>query len=238
MVTSLTKGVFLDAGNTLFTEYKLRADIYADIAGEFNGIIDGKLAKETMRDAYRELPQSIDGSFRFSLGWFEHFNNKVFAQLSVPAQFLAKSHARTIEVFESPETYKVFKEVPELLEKLHAMEMQIGIVSNWSEQLPDLCKGLGIADKTDFIIASADVCSEKPDQEIYARALFRCGLSPEEVLHVGDRMDRDVRGALSAGIRTIYLDRKGQHEETREGIPVVKNLLEIIPHIELVKATS
>ena len=58
-------------------------------------VIDGKLARETMRDAYKELPQSIDGSIRFSLGWFEHFNNKVFAQLSVPAQFLAKSHART-----------------------------------------------------------------------------------------------------------------------------------------------
>jgi REG-2-like HAD superfamily hydrolase len=232
MATSPIKAVFLDAGNTLFTEHKLRADLYADIAGEFGGAVDGGRAKEAMALAFEELPQSIDGAFRFSLAWFRHFNGKVFSTLGVAESQMDTAHARTVEIFESPATYRVFDEVPALLEKLQALDLQIGIVSNWSEGLPDLCKGLGIGDKVDFIIASADVCAEKPDEAIYARALFRCGLSSEEVLHVGDRMDRDVRGALSAGIRAVYLDRKGQHDATREGIPVIRDLLGIIPHLE------
>ena len=232
MATSPIKAVFLDAGNTLFTEHKLRADIYADIAGEFGGTIDGNLAKKAMAMAFEELPQSIDGAFRFSLAWFVHFNAKVFGGLKVAENQLDAAHTRTVEIFENPATYRVFEEIPDLLDQLHALDLQIGIVSNWSEGLPELCKGLGIADKVDFIIASADVCAEKPDEAIYARALFRSGLSAEEVLHVGDRMDRDVRGALSAGIRAVYLDRKGQHEATREGIPVVQDLLAIIPYLE------
>ena len=100
MATSPIKAIFLDAGNTLFTERKLRADIYADIAGEFGVSADGARVTEAMTMAFEELPQSIDGAFRFSLAWFIHFNSKVFGEIGVAENQLDAAHFRTVEIFE------------------------------------------------------------------------------------------------------------------------------------------
>jgi REG-2-like HAD superfamily hydrolase len=238
MATSPIKAVFLDAGNTLFTEKKLRSAIYADIAEEFRGAANPDLSKEAMSLAYTSLPQSIDGCFRFSLGWFRFFNAMVYESLGVSTEDQEDAHQRTVAVFEDPSTYHLFEEVPEVLTTLKDMGLQIGIISNWSERLPELCAGLGIADQVDFITASAEIRSEKPDGPIYARALFRAGVPAEEALHVGDRMDRDVRGALKAGLRTAFLDRSQKYDKTREGIPVLHNLSELLPLIKSVACAT
>ena len=238
MATSPIKAVFLDAGNTLFTENKLRSAIYADIAGEFGGITSPSLSKEAMSATYASLPQSIDGCFRFSLDWFRFFNAEVYEALGISAEKQEDAHQRTVEVFEDPNTYHLFEEVPEVLLALKELGLQIGIISNWSERLPELCAGLGIADQVDFITASAEIRSEKPDGPIYARALFRAGIPAEEAVHAGDRMDRDVRGALKAGLRAAFLDRSREYDKTREGIPVIHNLSELLPLIQSVACAT
>ena len=45
--------------------------------------------------------------------------------------------------FENPKTYRVFKEVPAVLEERLNSGITVGVVSNWSERLPVLLKALG-----------------------------------------------------------------------------------------------
>jgi len=49
------------------------------------------------------------------------------------------------------------------------------------------------------IVSSADVGRRKPDPEMFAEAARRLGVPLAEVLHVGDRWELDVAGALAAG---------------------------------------
>ena len=55
-------------------------------------------------------------------------------------------------------------------------------------------------------IYSMDVGHAKPRPEIFATAVETLGLSPHEILHVGDNERTDVRGALAAGFRAVRLD--------------------------------
>jgi putative hydrolase of the HAD superfamily len=55
-------------------------------------------------------------------------------------------------------------------------------------------------------IYSMDVGHAKPRPEIFAAAVARLGVRPDEILHVGDNERTDVRGALAAGFRAIRLD--------------------------------
>jgi putative hydrolase of the HAD superfamily len=48
----------------------------------------------------------------------------------------------------------------------------------------------------------------KPNPVFFKRALEKMGLSPMEVIHIGDDPDEDVKGAESAGIRAYLLDRQ------------------------------
>jgi len=49
------------------------------------------------------------------------------------------------------------------------------------------------------VISSCDCGAAKPDPEIFQEAARRTGLTPSEILHVGDRWELDVEGALRAG---------------------------------------
>lgn len=78
-----------------------------------------------------------------------------------------------------PETYTV-------LDELRAKGVPLGIVSNFSKTLPDLCRQVGIADYFDFIITSEEVGISKPDPTILRMALQRAQVKPNEAVYVGD----------------------------------------------------
>jgi putative hydrolase of the HAD superfamily len=54
---------------------------------------------------------------------------------------------------------------------------------------------------------------EKPDPEIFRRALARLGATADRTLFVGDIVSIDVVGARGAGLRPVLLDAAGAYED-------------------------
>jgi 2-haloalkanoic acid dehalogenase type II len=75
------------------------------------------------------------------------------------------------------------------------------------------------------IFTSEDAKAYKPNPELFWYALRQTGRSPDEVLHVGDSPDSDIRGARAAGIRAVWLNR--DKKPVPEGITAAGNLLEL-----------
>lgn len=75
------------------------------------------------------------------------------------------------------------------------------------------------------VFTSEDAKSYKPRRELFELALKSTKLRADEVVHVGDSLTSDVKGASSLGINTIWLNRTGK--ETPEGVISVSSLLEI-----------
>ena len=151
--------------------------------------------------------------------------------MGVPDERLAAGHEALVARFEDPGTYRLFPEVLEVLDELRKRGVTVGVVSNWSERLPALLTALGVADRFQFVVTSAEMRAEKPERAIFERALFRAGVPPEEALHVGDHLDRDVRGALGAGLRAALVDRQGA-ANAPEGVPVLADLGGILGLVE------
>ncbi|WP_462116085.1 HAD family hydrolase [Lysobacter xanthus] len=61
-----------------------------------------------------------------------------------------------------------------------------------------------------FQLGARDHGAAKPDPGIYLAACERLGVAPAHVLHVGDDIDLDVVGAARAGLRTCWIDRRGE----------------------------
>jgi putative hydrolase of the HAD superfamily len=99
---------------------------------------------------------------------------------------------------------------PRLLARLHG-RTAIGIVSNneVAEQ-EDKLRHIGIAGSVDALVISGGVGIAKPDPRIFAIALDRLGVAPEDAVMVGDSWANDVRGARAAGIRPIWFNRFGR----------------------------
>ncbi len=75
------------------------------------------------------------------------------------------------------------------------------------------------------VFTSEDAKSYKPRKELFEFALKSTGLSAEEVVHIGDSLSSDVKGASSVGINAIWINRSGK--PVPEGVTAVKDLLEV-----------
>jgi len=85
----------------------------------------------------------------------------------------------------------------------------------------------------DAVVASEDVGAYKPDRAMFAHALDALGLAADEVLHVGDSITTDVHGAHAAGIRAVWVNRRG--ETTPANAPItheIADLRELLPIID------
>ncbi|KIZ15376.1 HAD family hydrolase [Streptomyces natalensis] len=60
----------------------------------------------------------------------------------------------------------------------------------------------------DRVVYSAETGAIKPEREAFAAVEHVSGLSPGQLLHVGDSLRADVTGAAAAGWHTAWLDRR------------------------------
>ena len=68
---------------------------------------------------------------------------------------------------------------------------------------------IGIGHHFAFVVTATDAGVAKPERGIFDYAVAASGVSPEEVVHVGDDPVRDVAGAQRAGLRAIWVNPTG-----------------------------
>jgi HAD superfamily hydrolase (TIGR01509 family) len=59
----------------------------------------------------------------------------------------------------------------------------------------------------DRVTSSGELGAEKPSPEFFRRIAATVAVAPNECVHVGDRVDNDVVGALTAGMTVVHLRR-------------------------------
>lgn len=65
---------------------------------------------------------------------------------------------------------------------------------------------------------------------MFELALASTKLKAEQVVHIGDSLSSDVKGASALGIKAFWVNRSGK--ETPEGVISISNLLEIFDKIK------
>ncbi len=103
--------------------------------------------------------------------------------------------------------HRVLASAQALLESLRTRELATGLVANsWPEPGRVLRRDVeddGLADLLDVIVCSDEVGARKPDPRIFEWALEKLALEPEQVMYVGDSLEKDVQGAANLGMTTV-----------------------------------
>lgn len=101
-------------------------------------------------------------------------------------------------------------EASEVFQRLRELSLKIGLICNTGRgpghALRELMRREGILDYFNAMIFSDEIGYGKPDARIFLTAAERLGLEPSDILHVGDNIENDVRGAQSAGMKTLLFD--------------------------------
>lgn len=137
------------------------------------------------------------------------------------------SHANYLyDEFTKPEHYALFPDAVPALRELAALGYTLGIVSNFEDWLMTLLERLGILPLMSVVVVSGVEGIEKPDPEIFRRALERIDAEAARTVYVGDNPRIDVEAALALGMGAVLVDRRGVHNGFRTS-PVVRSLEQV-----------
>jgi putative hydrolase of the HAD superfamily len=109
--------------------------------------------------------------------------------------------------------WRLFADTLPCLEWLRAAGLRIAVVTNASGRYQrGKLADLGVAEFIDEVVIAGELGAAKPDPVIFHTACAALGFPPEEVAHVGDRLDLDAIGARDAGLSGVWLNRAGPTE--------------------------
>jgi len=125
---------------------------------------------------------------------------------------------------------KVFKNVPQTLQRLKSDGYKLGVVSTSPRGVIfETLRGIGIYDHFDVFIGEEDAKQKKPHHEPVTNALRVLRIEPKEAVFVGDTV-YDVQAGKSAGCFTVFLQNayNGDVLDMEKPDMVIKDISELI----------
>jgi putative hydrolase of the HAD superfamily len=111
--------------------------------------------------------------------------------------------------------FRLYPDVAETLDRLADAGLRLGMVSNWDVSLHVTLDRLGLGDRFETVVTSAEAGASKPEPGPFTAALGALDVLPHRALHVGDDAVCDVDGPRAAGLHAILLQRRaGAPERT------------------------
>ena len=208
----MIKAIFFDAVDTLFFLTKSAGDHYALVGTELGLKLDPAALNRAFFAAWKKMPArgAIDGPRENDdKDWWRTLVDVVLGDVAPSLNELDRDNFFEVayEHFAEAGVWEAYPEAIEVLENLQP-RFQLAVVSNFDGRLRLILEHLGMARFFQHIFVSSEIGADKPDPEIFRRALRFAGVEPGEVLHVGDDPARDWKAAAAAGLSVFELDRK------------------------------
>jgi putative hydrolase of the HAD superfamily len=229
---SRLRAVTLDATGTLIA-CPAMPDIYAEVLARHGIATTADEVRRVFPVVWKELdcltPPGRDRFTSFA-GGSRGFWARLLTRLcelidsAAPGPFAA---AELFHRFSLPDAWVVFPDAVPALETLRALGLQLAVISNFDERLPELLAGLELAHRVDLIAPSSSLGLAKPNPRLFRHVLDRLQVDPGAALHVGDHRLEDVEGAQAAGMEAVLLDRGRQR-----AVGAARDLLEVVSGIE------
>jgi putative hydrolase of the HAD superfamily len=208
----MLNAIFFDAVGTLFYLTKTVGDHYAFVADEVGLKLNAKKLDAAFYSAWKQMPprETIDGPRENDdKDWWRELVDLVLKEVAPTIDELDRDNFFEVayEHFAEAGVWELYPEVVDLLEQLRP-HFELAIVSNFDGRLRVILERLGISKYFRRVFVSSEIGADKPDSEIFRRALKFLELPANQVLHVGDDPERDWRAATDAGLSIFQLDRK------------------------------
>lgn len=212
------RAVFLDVDDTLVDYAPAARAAFAAAVGE---------------DASYERWLELDHYERWLSGEFDDFEGFRNTRMADFLALIGRDAEQAAEIEYRRFTglaqhYALFDDVEPCLAQLRERDLLLGLITNnESVHQRDKLARVGLADRFDAVVISGEFGTAKPDAAIFRHACDLLGVPPGEAVHVGDNLVVDALGAQAAGLRGVWLDRRGEHDGRPLEVPVVSGLAQL-----------
>ena len=201
------RAVLFDAAETLFTTRGSVGEIYANVACQYGS----RAAADAIQAAFaRQFRGAGPVSVQDEKRWWKDIVYRVFSEVGMVENF-DEFFDRVYDTFRDAGGWMLFSDTLDALQRLKALGLKLGIVSNFDTRIYSVLDSLGIRRFFDVIILSSETGFTKPDPRIFKSAVRALGIPASTILMVGDSPDVDVEPAIRAGLSAVLLDRNGRY---------------------------
>lgn len=203
--------VFLDSGGVITRLLSPRPLVYLKACKDRGIDISPRVVEEAFERCEALLPSRED----IFLGDYPSFRaeySETFQEATGLGGRLEEVDKEFMRQLQSKDHRALHEDVLPTLQSLEESGIRLGIVSNASRELIPLLLHLGVVPFFEAIVVSDLVGSEKPQAEIFHKALETLDVEASQAVHVGDNYWYDYLGATRAGLESVLLDRSGASE--------------------------
>lgn len=201
--------IAFDAGGTLIHPHPPVESVYHRIGAKYGSRYPAETVRERFQTAYASrLSESADLAT-------DEIREREFWR-AVVGDVLDDVHD-PVGCFEElrrwyadPSAWRCFEDVTDSLARLKSRGFRLALASNFDERLNTICDGLQALREIEVRVISSEVGWRKPHRRFFDALVRSCGSPAGEILFVGDHPEHDVRGAVSAGLQAVHLDREGE----------------------------
>lgn len=205
----MIQGILFDAAGTLIEPAEPVAETYARLLSPYLGPLDPAALSPEFKRAFMaagdpDYGAASSGDLAERQWWRKVVEGTVGQEIPDEAFHALFDH------YANGEAWRVYPEVEEVLDRCSQLGLRRGIVSNFDRRLHAILADIGLCEKFDTIISSADASARKPSSAIFSMALSDLDLRACQALHVGDSLQADFHGARAAGIEAFHLKRPAE----------------------------
>lgn len=208
---SVYKAIFFDAAGTLIHLPESVGFHYAYVAESVGLRLDASALDAAFAECWRQTParQAIDGPREDDdKGWWRDLVIRVLDHVAPDLEELDRDafFEAAYSHFAEPGVWDLYPEVLDVLAALHG-RFDLAVISNFDGRLRMILEHLSVSKFFSHVFLSSELGADKPDPEIFRRALRLSGTHPNETVHAGDDPERDWKGATDAGLPIFRLER-------------------------------
>lgn len=230
----MIRAVLFDVGETLLTSEEAE-EIHQKILAEKGIEKELDEIKEAVKIGaqkfYKKHGKAKVRKMKMDKFYLE-FNHFTHQELGIKDKNLAKyANKRFFEVI----NLELFDDTKTVLNKLSAMGLQPGLVSNgFQDEIILVMKKVGLDRSMFSVIVGRDTAgAPKPDPRPFLHAAGSLGLKPEEILFVGDKFHHDYEGSQGVGMKPVLILRgRKPPAEAPDDITTIQTLDEIMTLIQ------
>ncbi len=133
-------------------------------------------------------------------------------------------------VYESSET-EWLADLETLLSSL-SENYKLALLSNaWLEAPRQILRDKGYGRWFDVMVCSYDIGIPKPDPRIFQHTLSLLDVEASEAVMIGDSIKADIKGAINAGLKAVWVDNEGTGEWKGRTVRTISELPNLIRSI-------
>lgn len=202
--------IIFDSTGTLMTPDPEPASVYQATAQQLGSQLPRDEIRANLRAAMR---RHFFGSTAFEPTTQEVERDrwqKIVADTlpDLAGESLATAFRTLWQHFASPQTWRLYDDVPISIERLKAKGYRVAVASNFDGRLRTVLEGMPIRDRFDAVLISSDLGWSKPNPQFYLSAAQCLGATDlSKLLMIGDTELGDVVAAKRAGLDARHLVR-------------------------------